>query len=68
MNATRKTETAKEVMRRLESDGWQARGGKGDHVNYFKPGVAQIITIDTGRREIGFGILRRIYRIAGWKW
>jgi predicted RNA binding protein YcfA (HicA-like mRNA interferase family) len=68
LNATRKAETTKDVMKRLEADGWQARGGKGDHVNYTKPGVPQLITIDTGRREIGFGILRRIYRIAGWKW
>ena len=68
MNATRKAETTKEVVRRLEADGWVARPGKGDHINYTKPGVRQLITIDTGRREIGFGILRRIYRIAGWEW
>lgn len=68
MNATRRAETTKEVMKRLELDGWQACGGKGDHVNYSKPGVRQLITIDTGRREIGFGILRRIYKIAGWTW
>ncbi|MFT3987478.1 type II toxin-antitoxin system HicA family toxin [Aestuariivirga sp.] len=55
-------------MKRLEADGWTVRGGKGDHVNYTKPGVRELITIDTGRREIGFGILRRIYKIAGWKW
>lgn len=68
MNATRRAETAKEVVKRLEAGGWVARAGRGDHVNYTKPGVRQLITIDTGRREIGFGILRRIYRIAGWEW
>lgn len=68
MSATRRAETTKDVMKRLEADGWVARGGKGDHINYTKPGVRHLITIDTGRREIGFGILRRIYRIADWKW
>ena len=68
MSASRRAETTKDVMKRLEADGWTARAGKGDHVNYAKPGVRQLITIDTGRREIGFGILRRIYRIAGWEW
>lgn len=68
MSATRRAETTKDIVKRLEAEGWSARGGKGDHVNYTKPGVRQLITIDSGRREIGFGILRRIYRIAGWKW
>lgn len=68
MNATRRAETTKVVVKRLEADGWVARSGKGDHVNYTKPGARLLITIDTGRREIGFGILRRIYKIAGWEW
>lgn len=68
MNASRGAQTTKDIIRRLEAEGWKARGGKGDHVNYTKPGLRYLITIDTGRREIGFGVLRRIYRIAGWKW
>lgn len=68
MNATRRPETPSDVMRRLEADGWVRRSGKGDHVNFSKPGVREIVTIDTGRREVAFGILRRIYRIAGWRW
>ena len=68
MNATRRAEKTVDVVRRLERDGWIQRGGKGDHINFSKPGVREIITVDTGLREVSFGILRKIYRIAGWRW
>lgn len=68
MNATRRTETTAEVIKKLEADGWTRRGGKGDHINFFKPGARYIVTIDTGRREVPFGILHRIYKLAGWRW
>ena len=51
MNASRPTETPAEVTKRLEKDDWARRGGKGDHVNFNKQGVREVITIDTGRRE-----------------
>ncbi len=55
-------------MKKLMADGWVKRPGKGDHVNFVKAGARLIITIDTGRREVPLGILRKIYRIAGWRW
>lgn len=44
------------------------RSGKGDHVSFNKRGVREVITLDTGRREIPMPILKRIYKIAGWRW
>jgi len=57
-----------EVVRRLEAEGWKRRAGRGDHVNFNKPGHPYVITVDMGVREIPIGTLRSIYRKAGWKW
>ena len=48
--------------------GWTERKGKGDHVNFNKPGHPFVITVDMGVREIPVGTLRSIYRKAGWNW
>jgi predicted RNA binding protein YcfA (HicA-like mRNA interferase family) len=61
-------ERPRDVCKRLERDGWQRRGGRGDHVNYNKPGQPAAVTIDMGMKEIPIGTLRSIYRKAGWKW
>jgi predicted RNA binding protein YcfA (HicA-like mRNA interferase family) len=61
-------ERPSEVCRRLERDGWQRRAGRGDHVNFNKPGQPLVITVDMGVKEIPIGTLRSIYRKAGWRW
>lgn len=60
--------TPAEIIRRLEAEGWTRRPGKGDHVNFKKPGKPLMVTVDTGVREIPVGTLRNIFRAAGWKW
>ena len=57
-----------DVCQRLERDGWRRRAGRGDHVNYNKPGQPVVITVDMGMKEIPIGTLRSIYRKAGWRW
>lgn len=57
----------RKVMARLQREGWIARNGKGDHVNFFKPGIAQLITIDTGEKEVEKSIYRHIKQIARWE-
>lgn len=56
----------RKVMARLADDGWIMRPGKGDHVNFHKPGIVELITIDTGKKEVDANIYRRIKKIAGW--
>jgi len=48
--------------------GGSAGAGRGDHVNYNKPGEPVVVTVDMGRKEIPIGTLRSIYRKAGWRW
>ena len=66
---SRETLSAKEVMRRLQSDGWTiARRGPGDHVQLKHPLKPGRVTLDMGARDIPIGTLRSIYRQAGWPW
>ena len=67
MSPKRTVERPRDVAKRLLADGYVRRLGKGDHVNFVKPG-APIVTLDMGKREIPIGTLRMIYRAAGWQW
>ena len=57
----------KDVMSRLENEGWVSRQGKGDHVNYKKPDVRHVITIDSGEKEVPKGTYSRTAGLAGRK-
>jgi predicted RNA binding protein YcfA (HicA-like mRNA interferase family) len=56
----------RDVMSRLAKEGWTARRGKGDHMNYRKPG-GQVITVDTGPKEMPDGMYGKIAKLAGWR-
>jgi predicted RNA binding protein YcfA (HicA-like mRNA interferase family) len=64
---TRRTQSPKDIMKRLEAEGYVAHPAKGDHVKFKKAGKDTVI-VDTGVREIPIGTLRNIYRQAGWEW
>ncbi len=56
----------RKVIARLRREGWTSKQGKGDHVNFFKPGCPHLITIDTGKKEVDKNIYRGIKKKAGW--
>lgn len=69
MNPKRLTMSPKEVLRRLESEGWAVvRKGPGDHVQLKRADLPGRVTVDMGVREIPIGTLRSIFRQAGWNW
>ena len=69
MNPKRPTMTPKEVVKRLESEGWfVARRGPGDHVQLKHPDRPGRVTVDMGVRDIPIGTLRSLFRQAGWDW
>ena len=57
----------RKVIARLLDDGWIMRQGKGDHLNFFKPDVPALITIDAGRKEMDANIYRKIKKVADWR-
>ncbi len=56
----------RKVMSRLHREGWTMRPGKGDHVNFSKPGVQALITIDAGNKQVPKPVFQRIKEVAGW--
>lgn len=66
MSPKRKTETPRDIVKKLLAEGWIDVGGKGDHRNFKEDG--RRVTVDMGVREIPVGTLRSVYRQAGWEW
>ena len=59
---------SREIIKRLEEDGWEWIGGKGDHRKFrhrTKPGH---VVVPCPRKDIPIGTLRNTYRQAGWEW
>ena len=44
----RRAEKPTESTKKVAKEGWEKRPGKGDHINYKKVGVREVITPDTG--------------------
>lgn len=57
----------RKVIARLEREGWVARTGKGDHLNFCKAGNPCLITIDAGKKELDKAIYGKVKRMAGWE-
>ncbi|CAH2030053.1 putative enzyme [Trichlorobacter ammonificans] len=60
--------TSKELIKRLENEGWYCVGGKGDHQKYKHPSKAGHVVVPHPRKDIPPGTLRNIFRQAGWEW
>ncbi|MFN3229151.1 MAG: type II toxin-antitoxin system HicA family toxin [Asticcacaulis sp.] len=63
----RRTQSPKDIARRLNAEGYTEYPAKGDHRKFKKPGKDTVV-LDMGVREIPIGTLRNIYRQAGWTW
>ena len=59
--------TAREVMNRLRREGWAEHPGKGSHIKFTKAGGRMVI-VPNHRGDLKIGIVRAIYRDAGWPW
>jgi predicted RNA binding protein YcfA (HicA-like mRNA interferase family) len=69
MTSKRKPMKPRDVVKRLQADGWSVkRKGPGDHVQFAHPTKSGKVTLDMGAREIPTGTLRSIFKQAGWRW
>jgi predicted RNA binding protein YcfA (HicA-like mRNA interferase family) len=59
---------SKEIIKRLEDDGWHCVGGKGDHRKFKHPSRPGHVIVPCPRKDIPVGTLRNIFRQAGWEW
>jgi len=59
----------RDVVRRLERDGWYLQRTKGSHRQFRHPEKGTVVTVPgTNGEELSVGILRSIFRQAGWDW
>lgn len=61
-------QTSKEVMKRLESEGWERTNGKGDHKKFRHPDFDGHVIVPHPRKNLLIGRLRVIYKQANWPW
>lgn len=59
---------SREVIRRLEAEGWVLCHAKGSHRQYRHPARTGKVTVPHPKRDLPVGTLRNIYRQAGWQW
>lgn len=60
--------TSREVIKRLESEGWVLVRVKGSHHHFRRPGQPGTVTVPHPVKDLAPGTLRSIYRQAGWAW
>jgi predicted RNA binding protein YcfA (HicA-like mRNA interferase family) len=59
---------SREIVKRLSGDGWKRSFGKGEHRKYKHPDKPGHVVLPLPRRKVPVGLLRNIFRQAGWDW
>jgi len=59
--------SSREIRKKLLSEGWIERKGKGDHVIFTKEGVKFPVCLPHPKRDLPIGTLSDIFKKAGWK-
>jgi predicted RNA binding protein YcfA (HicA-like mRNA interferase family) len=57
---------SREVIRRLEREGWRLIRSRGSHRQYKHPDRPGLVTVPHPRRDLPKGTLRSIFKQAGW--
>lgn len=58
---------SRNLIRMLERDGWVRERVSGDHYTFKHPKRELLITVTHPRRDLPIGLVRRIYKLAGWR-
>ena len=58
---------SRQLIRMLERDGSQLDRVNGDHHTFKHPAQDKIITITHPKKDLPIGLVRRIYKLAGWR-
>jgi predicted RNA binding protein YcfA (HicA-like mRNA interferase family) len=57
---------SRDIIKRLERDGWVHHRTKGDHHVYKKAGIRDHISLTHPRKDVSIGLAIKIYKVAGW--
>lgn len=58
---------SRKIVKMLEKDGWELRNVTGDHHHYKHAKSPFIITVTHPRKDLPKGMVRKIYKLAGWR-
>ncbi|MCK5481086.1 MAG: type II toxin-antitoxin system HicA family toxin [Gammaproteobacteria bacterium] len=59
---------SREIIKRLEAEGWVLNHVKGSHYQFTHPVVPGKVTVPHPKKDLPVGTLRSIYRQLGWSW
>lgn len=57
----------KEIIKRLEKEGWKFKDSNGSHRHYIHPTTKGKVTVPYHNKDLKKGTLNSIYKQAGWK-
>jgi len=57
---------SRDIKNRLEADGWLLERVRGSHHIFRHPANGAIIVLPHPKKDLGVGLVRSIYRAAGW--
>ncbi len=57
---------SRDIIRRLEREGWVETRVSGSHHVFKHPKTGQTLVIPHPKKDLGKGLVRAIYRGAGW--
>jgi len=58
---------SRKLIRMLEQDGWVRDRVSGDHYTFKHPERDVIITVTHPVKDLPIGLVRRVYKLAGWR-
>lgn len=58
---------SKEIIKRLEQDGWTLRSVKGSHHVYIHPSKPGHISVPHPKKDLGAGLVSKLLKQAGLK-
>lgn len=58
---------SREIIRKLEEDGWRLKTVKGEHHHFVHPTKPGKVTVPHPAKDLKKGTVGSIYRQAGWK-
>jgi predicted RNA binding protein YcfA (HicA-like mRNA interferase family) len=57
---------SRDIIRRLQREGWRLVRVKGSHHHFWREGALSIVTVPHPKRDMAFATVRSIYKQAGW--
>ena len=59
--------TSKEIISRLEKEGWEFKGQTGSHTKWQHPVSKKVVIEPHPRKDFPKGTLQSIFKMVGWK-